>query len=83
MQTNLANESFEERIVAINNTINEIKYIQKYQIILGQKCNAVLIKKVSKLQEYNEISDMTNQIFEQRISNIEITLNELVKKLSA
>ena len=36
-----------------------------------QKSNKVIIQKLMKIGEYNEISDMTNQVFEMRLSNIE------------
>ena len=39
----------------------------KIQQIVQEKKNWIL----SKMQEYNEISDMTNQVFEMRLSNIE------------
>ena len=29
------------------------------------------MQKLMKMQEFNEISDMTNQVFEMRLSNIE------------
>ena len=39
---------------------------------LGAKRKAKeIMKKLMKMQEYNEISDMTNQVFEMRLSNIE------------
>ena len=75
--------SLEEKIVQINETLNEVKKVQKYLVIMENRNNTVLMKKVDKLQEFNEISDMTNQIFEKRISNIEITLEQLISKLSA
>lgn len=83
MSVNLTEESLEQKIVEINKALNEIKNAQKYLAVMEHKNNGVLMKKICKLQEYNEISDMTNQIFEKRISNIEYTLNELVKRLSA
>ncbi len=36
-----------------------------------QKNFKVIMQKLMKMQEYNEISDMTNQVFEMRLSNIE------------
>ena len=37
------------------------------------------MQRINKLQEYNQIADMTNQIFELRIAGIE----ENLKKLNA
>ena len=34
-----------------------------------------------KMQEYNQISDMTNQVFEMRLSNIEDFLYRLEEQL--
>ena len=36
-----------------------------------QKNFKVIMQKLMKMQEFNEISDMTNQVFEMRLSNIE------------
>ena len=83
MPVDLADDSLEEKIEIKNENLNEIKNLQKNVILMEHKNNTTLMKKISKLQEYNEINDITNQIFEQRICNIEQSLNELVKKLSA
>ena len=63
---------------AEDNQIEEIKVLL-YEIIKGeeelsestQKNFEVIFKKLMKMQEYNEIADMTNQVFEMRLSNIE------------
>ena len=63
---------------ARDNQIEEIKVLL-YEIIKGeeelsestQKNFEVIFKKLMKMQEYNEIADMTNQVFEMRLSNIE------------
>ena len=39
------------------------------------------MKKLEKLQEYNKIADMTNQIFEKRVSEIENTVKQINKKI--
>lgn len=83
MSVNETENSIEQKIVEINNALNEIKNVQHYLFLMEHKNNKILMKKISKLQEYNEISDITNQVFETRISNIEETLNKLMKKLSA
>ena len=45
----------------------------KYGALSKQTQNnfKVIMKKLMKMGEYNEISDMTNQVFEIRLSNIE------------
>ena len=40
------------------------------------------MKKLQKLQEYNEISDMTNTVFEMRISKIEKLLDDIYSKIA-
>ena len=63
---------------ARDNQIEEIKVLLN-EIIKGeeelsestQKNFEVIFKKLMKIQEYNEIADMTNQVFEMRLSNIE------------
>ena len=37
------------------------------------------MRKFAKIREFNEINDMTNQVFEKRISNIENLLQRIVK----
>ena len=39
------------------------------------------MKKFAKLTEFHEICDMTNQVFERRISNIERKISELASKI--
>ncbi|MBP3256268.1 MAG: hypothetical protein J6M60_07295 [Clostridia bacterium] len=64
--------------IAKDNQIEEIKVLLN-EIIKGeeelsestQKNFEVIFKKLMKMQEYNEIADMTNQVFEMRLSNIE------------
>ena len=63
---------------AEDNQIEEIKVLLN-EIIKGeeelsestQKNFEVIFKKLMKIQEYNEIADMINQVFEMRLSNIE------------
>ena len=45
----------------------------KYGALSKQTQNnfKVIMQKLMKMGEYNEISDMTNQVFEIRLSNIE------------
>ena len=63
----MANNQIEE----INVVLNEIKDGQELLSNQSQKNFKEIMKKLMKMQEYNEISDMTNQVSEMRLSNIE------------
>ena len=62
-----ANNQIEE----INVVLNELKDGQVLLSNQSQKNFKEIMKKLMKMQEYNEISDMTNKVFEMRLSNIE------------
>lgn len=51
--------------------LNEIKEEQQKTNTTLQKNYAVVMKKLSKLQEYNQIDDMTNQVFDKRLCGME------------
>ena len=57
--------------------INEIKNEQQNLSADLQKKFAVLMNKFMKMQDYHKIEDMTNQVFEMRLSNIEDLLFKL------
>lgn len=63
----VANDQIEEIKVSLNELKNEQENLSEQ----SQKNFKVIMKKLMKIQEYNEISDMTNQVFEMRLSNIE------------
>ena len=63
----LTNNQIEE----LKELLNELKYEQESLSEQTQKNFKVIMQKLMKMQEYNEISDMTNQVFEMRMSNIE------------
>lgn len=70
--------SMEEAIITLNaeikELINVVKDIQIKQEELQQmskKHHAVVMKRFSNMQEFHEIADMTNQVFEKRLGNIE------------
>ena len=73
-----ANNQIEE----INVVLNELKDGQVLLSNQSQKNFKEIMKKLMKMQEYNEISDMTNQVFEKRISNIERTLQIMIQRKS-
>ncbi len=72
-------ETLEALITQINELLNEIKNEQKNMHNEIAKNHKVNMQKFSKLLEYNEIADMTNTIFERRISSIESLLYEVFK----
>lgn len=59
------------QIKLINEALNEIKNEQINLSENLQKNFSVIMSKLMKMQEFNKIVDMTNQVFEMRMSNIE------------
>lgn len=80
----------QEKIIAQDNQIEEIKVIlneiKNGQEVLSEKTQKnfeIIFKKLMKMSEYNEISDMTNKVFEMRLSNIEdflFVLEQYIRK---
>lgn len=66
-ENSLANNQIEEIYVILN----ELKNKQECLLEQMQKNYKELMKKLMKIQEFNKIQDMSNQIFEMRLSNIE------------
>ena len=78
-----SNKTLEKQIEEINEILNQLKNNQiEEKELLNKKYN-ICIKKLEKLQEYNKIADMTNQLFEKRLLGIEIAIKEISKVLSA
>lgn len=71
-----------KEIKQIKEVVDEIKYNQEKTIQIIERNHKTNMKKFSKLQEYNEISDMTNTIFENRISRIEKLLDDICSKIA-
>lgn len=67
------------QIEEINEVLNELKQELINLSESSQKNFEIIMSKLMKLQEYNKIDDMTNQVFEMRISNIE----DLLFKISS
>ena len=67
MQEFARDNQIEEIKVLLNEIIKEEEELSEST----QKNFEVIFKKLMKIQEYNEIADMTNQVFEMRLSNIE------------
>lgn len=72
-------ETLETLISQINELLKEIKNEQKNMHQTLEKSHKVNMQKFSKLLEYNKICDMTNTLFEKRLSSIEKLLYEVFK----
>ncbi len=72
-------KTLEELIIEINAVLEGIKKEQINVKKMTEQNHKVNMQKFSKLIEYNEICDMTNQVFEKRISSIEALLYEVFK----
>ena len=72
-------ETLETLVAQINELLNEIKNEQKNMQMKIDTNHKVNMQKFAKLIEYNEISDMTNTIFERRLASIEKLLYEVFK----
>lgn len=84
MQQNvLSNQALDQQIVELNELLNEVKNIQRDEVKLLKNNHITCMKKLDKLQEYNKIADMTNQVFEKRLSGIENAILEINKTISA
>ena len=71
----------EEFLNEVNELLNEIKEEQTKLTKDVAQYHKVNMKNFQKLKEFNEICDMTNQIFETRLLNIEQILKQnLMKK---
>lgn len=47
-----------------------------------EKNHGIVMKSLSKIREYNEISDMTNQVFEIRMSRMEQAIFRIENKMN-
>lgn len=74
-------ETLESLIAQIQELLNELKIEQSNIAKNLNKHHSVTMQKLQKLREFDEIADMTNQVFENRISNIEKMLKEKTKLL--
>lgn len=79
MQNN-ADLTLKQLITEINVLLNELKDEQIEITKSIEKNHKVNMQKFSKLIEFNEICDMTNQVFERRLSAIESKLNSIIEK---
>ena len=61
----------ENKVDAIYEALYEIQCNQIEQFLSIQKYQNLIIKKLNKLQEYNEIDDMVNSLVDKRLLQIE------------
>ncbi len=73
------NENLESLIAEIQALLNEIKNEQTKMTKEMERHHKVTMRKLEKLREFDEIADMTNTVFERRISNIEQMLSKVYK----
>ena len=59
------------KIDEIYSILDELQYNQLEQFISLQKNQSIIMKKIDKLQAYNEIDDMVNSVFAKRLQSIE------------
>ena len=74
---NFTQKTLDEKIEEMYVVLKSIQMRQEEELKIIQKNHATNMKKISKLQEFNQISDMTNQIFELRIAGIEQGIKQL------
>ncbi len=64
-------QNLSSKIEEIYSILDEIQLNQVEMLLSIQKNQSIIIKKIEKLQEYNEIDDMNNSLFDQKITRIE------------
>lgn len=72
----------ETEITKIKEIVEELTYRQAIILKVIQNNHKITMRKLEKLQEYNEIDDMVNQVFESRITEIEEVLQDLDSKIA-
>ena len=64
-------QNLSSKIEEIYSILDEIQLNQVEMLLSIQKNQSIIIKKIEKLQEYNEIDDMNNSLFDQKRTRIE------------
>lgn len=64
-------QNLSSKIEEIYSILDEIQLNQVEMLLNIQKNQSIIIKKIEKLQEYNEIDDMNNSLFDQKLTRIE------------
>ena len=72
-------KALESLIATIQELLYELKKEQDNMLISLEKHHKTTMRQLQVLREFNQIADMTNQIFEKRLSNIEKALKEKKK----
>lgn len=60
-----------EKLERIAKILDELQYNEIDIVTSIQRNQALIIKKIDKLQEYNEIDDMNQSVFAKRLQEIE------------
>ena len=63
--------NLKNKIDEIYSILDELQFNQLEQFMSVQKNQSIIIKKLNKLQEHNEIVDMVNALFDKKINSIE------------
>lgn len=69
-------QSLESLIVAVQELLYGLKNEQDNILTKLDKHHKATMQQLQALREFDKIADMTNQIFEKRLSNIEEALKE-------
>ena len=72
----MINEDVEKFLNEVKELLNEIKNEQTKLAENVEKYHKVNMRNFEKIRDFNEICDMTNQVFETRFSNIEQILKQ-------
>lgn len=64
-------QNLSSKIEEIYSILDEIQLNQVEMLLSIQKNQSIIIRKIEKLQEYNEIDDMNNSLFDQKLTRIE------------
>ena len=64
-------QNLSSKIEEIYSILDEIQLNQVEMLLSIKKNQSIIIKKIEKLQEYNEIDDMNNSLFDQKLTRIE------------
>ena len=68
--------NLEFQIDEIFSVLNEILKVQNKELSNIKKNQNIILKKLDKLQEYNEIEDMVNAVIDRRLQKIEQNLKQ-------
>lgn len=63
--------NLKNKIDEIYTILDELQFNQLEQYVSIQRNQSIIIKKLNKLQEHNEIVDMVNSLFDKKLSSIE------------